>query len=116
MTTEVLQNTIEEYNRFCDAKKDQKFDREPGSLAPIKKAPFYALKMYPGGPNTQGGPKRNEKSQVVDSSGDPIPHLYSAGELGSVYGFLYPTGGGNLAEMIAFGRLAGENAFAEKPW
>jgi succinate dehydrogenase/fumarate reductase flavoprotein subunit len=72
--------------------------------------------MYPGGPNTQGGPKRNEKSQVVDSNGEPIPHLYAAGELGSVYGFLYPTGGGNLAEMIAFGRLAGESAVAEKPW
>ncbi len=116
MTANILQNTIEEYNRFCDAKKDQRFGREPGTLIPVKKGPFYALRMYPGGPNTQGGPKRNAKSQVVDSNGNSIPHLYAAGELGSVYGFLYPTGGGNLSEMIAFGRIAAENAVAERPW
>ncbi len=116
MTATVLKSTIEEYNGFCDAKKDQRFDREPGTLIPAKKGPFYALRMYPGGPNTQGGPKRNAKSQVVDSNGNAIPHLYAAGELGSVYGFLYPTGGGNLSEMIAFGRIAAQNAVAEKPW
>jgi len=116
MTPAILQNTIEEYNRFCEAKHDRQFDREAATLVPIRKGPFYALKMYPGGPNTQGGPKRNEKSQVVDSNGNPIPHLYASGELGSVYGFLYPTGGGNLSEMIAFGRIAGENAVAEQPW
>jgi succinate dehydrogenase/fumarate reductase flavoprotein subunit len=116
MTPSVLQNTIEEYNRFCETRKDQRFDREPATLLPIKRGPFYALRMYPGGPNTQGGPKKNAKSQVVDSNGKPILHLYAVGELGSVYGFLYPTGGGNLAEMIAFGRIAGENAVAEKPW
>lgn len=85
-------------------------------MIPVKKGPFYALKMYPGGPNTQGGPRKNAKSQVVDPSGNPIPHLYAVGELGSVYGFLYPTGGGNLSEMIAFGRVAGENVATEKPW
>jgi succinate dehydrogenase/fumarate reductase flavoprotein subunit len=116
MTATVLRDTIEEYNRFCAAKKDIKFEREAGTLVPVKKGPFYALKMYPGGPNTQGGPTRNAKSQVLDSSGKSIPHLYAAGELGSVYGFLYPTGGGNLAEMIAFGRIAAENAVNEKPW
>jgi len=28
---------------------------------------------------------------------------------------LYPAGGGNLAECIAFGRIAAENAVKEKP-
>jgi len=116
MTPKILQDTIEEYNRFCEARKDLKFDRDPPTLAPVKTPPFYALKMYPGGPNTQGGPKRNANSQVVDATGKPTPHLYASGELGSVYGFLYPTGGGNLSEMIAFGRIAAENAVAEKPW
>jgi len=116
MTPSVLHSTIEEYNGFCDTQKDPKFDREPQTLVPIKKAPFYALRMFPGGPNTQGGPKRNAKAQVLDSNGKPIPHLYAAGELGSVYGFLYPAGGGNLSEMIAFGRIAGESAAAERPW
>ena len=39
---------------------------------------------------------------------------YSAGELGSIYGMLYPVGGGNIAECIAFGRIAGENVVAEQ--
>jgi succinate dehydrogenase/fumarate reductase flavoprotein subunit len=35
--------------------------------------------------------------------------------LGSVWGMLYQ-GGGNIAECIAFGRIAGANAAAEKAW
>jgi succinate dehydrogenase/fumarate reductase flavoprotein subunit len=41
--------------------------------------------------------------------------LYTPGEFGSFFGFLYP-GGSNIPEAIAFGRIAGENAAAEKPW
>ena len=53
-------------------------------------------------------------AQVVDPDGKPIPRLYNAGEFGSIYGFLYQDGG-NLAECIAFGRIAGKNGAAEKP-
>jgi succinate dehydrogenase/fumarate reductase flavoprotein subunit len=42
-------------------------------------------------------------------NGKPIPGLYSAGELGSIYSFLYQ-GGGNIGECFAFGRIAGRNA------
>jgi len=41
--------------------------------------------------------------------------LYTPGELGSFFGFLYP-GGSNIPEAISFGRIAGENAAAEKAW
>lgn len=50
----------------------------------------------------------------MDPDGKPIPRLYNAGEFGSIYGFLYQDGG-NLAECIAFGRIAGKNGAAEKP-
>ena len=63
-----------------------------------------------GGMNTQGGPRRNSKAQILRADGLPVPRLYSAGELGSVLGKLYPAAGGNLSECIAFGRIAGENA------
>jgi len=116
MTPEALKATIGEYNRACEAQKDDKFGRDPKTLIPIKQGPFYAIKLYPGGPNTQGGPKKNAKAQVLDGNDQPIPHLYCVGELGSVYGFLYPTGGGNVCEMIAFGRICGENVVKEKPW
>jgi hypothetical protein len=34
---------------------------------------------------SQGGPRRNQKCQVLTPSGDPIPRLYNAGELGSFW-------------------------------
>jgi succinate dehydrogenase/fumarate reductase flavoprotein subunit len=40
--------------------------------------------------------------------------LYAAGELGSLFAWLYEAGGG-LAECIVFGKIAGLNAAAEKP-
>jgi succinate dehydrogenase/fumarate reductase flavoprotein subunit len=52
---------------------------------------------------------------VLDMDGQPIPRLYAAGELGSIWGVLYQ-GGSNNAESIAFGRIAGRNAAAESPW
>ncbi|MDP6101418.1 MAG: FAD-binding protein, partial [Dehalococcoidia bacterium] len=84
-------------------------------LVPISNPPYYAVKMWPGGPNTQGGPKRNHRAQILNVDGDPIARLYAAGEFGSVYGMLYPSGGGNIAECIAFGRIAGEHAAREEP-
>jgi hypothetical protein len=44
-------------------------------------------------------------------SGDNLPHKL---EICSVFQFVYQ-GGGNLAEGIAFGRVAGRNAAAERP-
>ena len=84
-------------------------------LAPIAQPPFYAIEISPCFINTQGGPRRNEKGQIVRPDGNPIRRLYSAGELGSIFGYLYQ-GGGNLGECMAFGRISGRNAAAEKPW
>ena len=64
--------------------------------------------------NTQGGPRRNKEAQIVDIDDAPIGRLYSAGELGSIYAFLYQ-GGGNIGECFAFGRIAGRNAAKEAP-
>jgi succinate dehydrogenase/fumarate reductase flavoprotein subunit len=83
--------------------------------APIDKPPFYAVELYPALLNTQGGPRRNTRSQVLDAFGEPIPRLYSAGELGSMWGIIYQ-GAGNIGECVVFGRIAGKNAAAEKPW
>jgi 3-oxosteroid 1-dehydrogenase len=52
---------------------------------------------------------------VIDVNGHPIRRLYSAGELGSIWGVIYP-GAGNVSECLAFGRVAGRNAAAEEPW
>lgn len=111
MDPATLRQTLTDYNRACDVGHDP-LGRPPHTLVPLE-PPFYAMRLWPGGPNTQGGPERNERAQVVSVTGDPIPRLYAAGELGSIYGMLYPVGGGNIAECIAFGRIAGENASSE---
>jgi len=84
-------------------------------LAPIKKVPFYVVELSPSMFNTQGGPRRNEKGQILRPDGTPIPRLYSAGELGSIYSYLYQ-GSSNIGECLAFGRISARNAVAEKPW
>ncbi|MBE9552155.1 MAG: FAD-binding protein, partial [Proteobacteria bacterium] len=47
--------------------------------------------------------------RVLNPFGEPIPGLYAAGELGSVFGHLYMSGG-NLAECFIGGRIAGREA------
>lgn len=112
---ENLEETVRRWNGYCETGRDPEFDRNVANLVPLRNPPYYGMPLYPGGPNTQGGPQRNERAQVLNVDGDPIPRLYSAGELGSPYGMLYPSAGGNLADCIAFGRLAGEGAAGEKP-
>lgn len=111
-----LMETIKNYNVCCKNGEDKEFQRPPATLIPLDTPPYYAVQLWPGGPNTQGGPRRNSRAQVLRADGSPVPRLYSAGELGSIYGMLYPAGGGNLAECIAFGRIAGENASEYPPW
>ncbi len=112
---EALQETVAKYNQYCSGKKDPDFKRRDNSLSPLATPPYYGMELALTLINTQGGPKHNTKAQTLDQDDKPVPRLYSPGELGSFFGFLYP-GGSNIPEAIAFGRIAGENAAAEKPW
>ena len=109
-----LEETVSRWNGHCQSGADADFGRT-SMLTPIEKAPFYAVELSPSMLNTQGGPRRNERSQIVRPDGSPIPRLYSAGELGSIYSYLYQ-GTGNIGECFAFGRIAGRNAAAEPRW
>ena len=115
MDPATLASTIATYNGYAKAGKDPDFSRPAKAMAPIQTGPFYATEVWPTGPNTQGGPKFDVKGRVLDVFGAPIPRLYKAGELGSIYGERYPAGGGNIAEILAFGRIVGENAAKERP-
>ncbi|MFH1169301.1 MAG: FAD-dependent oxidoreductase [Chloroflexota bacterium] len=108
-----LEDEVSRWNAYCRKGIDAGFGRKQADLIPLDSPPFYAVRLYPGGPNTQGGPRRNSRAQVVNPFGQPISRLYAAGECGSLYGMLYPMAGGNLAECIAFGRIAAENALRE---
>lgn len=78
----------------------------------IDEPPFYAVKLFPGGSNTTGGPKRNASAEVIDVFGEPIDGLYAAGELGQVSGLLYPADGANLGEALCYGQIAAESALS----
>ena len=110
-----LEETVDKYNGYAAAGTDVDFARPAEKMGPLETAPFYAIPLTRAILNTQGGAKRNKDARIVDPDDNPIPRLYSAGEFGSVYSFLY-NGGGNVGETMAFGRIAGRNAAAEEPW
>ena len=100
-----LAQTVDTWNTFCENGADLAFYRPVDTLTPIATAPFYAQLCAPEFLNTDGGPVRSAKAEVLDPDGNPIPGLFSAGEFGSIWCGCY-NGGGNLAEGIIFGRIA----------
>ncbi len=114
MDPAVLASSVATFNQYAKQGSDPEFGRKAAALALIEKPPFYATEIWPVGPNTQGGPKFDANGRVLDVFGKPIPRLYKCGELGSIYGQRYPAGGGNIAELLAFGRIAGRNAAKER--
>lgn len=114
MDPTILAGSVATFNQYAKQGKDPEFGRKAAALAPLQKPPFYATEVWPVGPNTQGGPKFDANGRVIDVFGKPIPRLYKCGELGSIYGQRYPAGGGNIAELLAFGRIAGRNAAKER--
>lgn len=113
MDAAALSSAIESWNGYCAAGRDPDFEREPATMGPVSEPPFYAIPLYPGGPNTKGGLRADAQRRVLDWDDKPIPRLYAVGEICSVFQFVYQ-GGGNLAEGITFGRIAGRNAATER--
>jgi succinate dehydrogenase/fumarate reductase flavoprotein subunit len=106
-----LVKTVDTFNGYARQGADPEFGRK--RLAALGNGPFYATEVWPCGPNTQGGPRFNAEGQVLNPYGQPIKRLYKCGELGSIYGERYPGGGGNLSELLAFGRIVGKRVAAE---
>lgn len=106
-----LDKALEKYNKHCHANDNQGEEDDWGRMCtvPVETGPFYALKIGPTLFNTQGGPRRNGKAQVIGIDGLPIEGLFEGGEMGSVFADMY-NGGGNLSETMVFGRYAGQNA------
>lgn len=56
-------------------------------VAPIRNGVFYVVELSPSMLDIRGGPRRNEKGQIVRPDGTAIPRLYSSGEPGSIYSY-----------------------------
>ncbi|GAA0577985.1 FAD-dependent oxidoreductase [Craurococcus roseus] len=76
-------------------------------VAPLERAPFYAVKVVPGDLGTFAGLRGDAHARVLDREGRPIPGLYAAGnDLASVMGGNYPGGGITLGPAMTFGYIA----------
>jgi len=112
-----LEQTVREYNANVDKGVDPQFGRSTlvagyGKPVKIEKAPFYAFPSTAVIIGTYGGALINEKAQVIDIFGSPIPRLYAAGEVtGGVHGGAYMTGTA-FGKALIFGRLAAKNILA----
>lgn len=106
---QALEQTLADWNRACADGCDHEFGRRADTMVPIVQPPFLAAEVWPMVINTQGGPVHDRDQRVLNPFGEAIPGLYAAGELGSVFGHIY-LAGGNLAECVVGGRIAGRGA------
>ena len=109
---EILRETVDEYNGFCDT-TDTQFYKPGRYLRPIYKAPFYACKIGPGAYGTVGGIRINDNCEACDKDFYPIPGLYAAGAdacnlYNDSYMFLLP--GNSMGFAVNTGRIAGMEA------
>lgn len=110
-----LADTVARYNAHCAAGHDADYGRSPATLQPLARPPFYAIEVVPAIVCTGGGARRNIESEVLGHDLAPIPRLYEAGELGSMFSNLYQNGS-YLTEAMISGRAAGRNAVRQAAW
>lgn len=121
-----LETEIARFNRFAETGRDDDFHRgesrqdryysdprvQPNpTLAPLQEAPFYAIAIYPGDLGTKGGLRCNDKAQVLNMQGQPIPGLYATGNCSAaVMGNSYPGAGATIGPAMTFGYIAARHA------
>lgn len=121
-----LAETLRRWNRDAAEGRDPDFgrgttaymrlqgdpDQRPNPcVAPILRAPFYAVKVGPGSFGTFAGLRTDAAARVLDRAGRPIAGLYAAGtDMASVMGGHYPAGGINLGPALTFGHIAALHA------
>ena len=113
---QVLKNTVDEYNSFCQKGYDALFAKKPEYLWPLTGKKFYAMKAHTAYLGTLGGIKVNHKMEVIDKQDNPIPGLYAGGiDIGGMWGDSYcmdVSAGLSSAVALNSGRIAGQNVLA----
>src|SRR5579859_4847485 len=121
---DALVATVERFNGFARAGKDEDFGRgESGydhyygdprmknpSLAPLTKPPYYAVVMVPGDLGTKGGLRTDVSARVLREDGSVIEGLYAAGNASApVMGHTYAGPGATIGPAVTFGYLAAQH-------
>jgi succinate dehydrogenase/fumarate reductase flavoprotein subunit len=120
-----LSATVEYYNAHAQAGHDPEFGRggsiyqrhlgDPGHapnpcVAPIERAPFYALRIYPADLGTAIGLRTDCHARVLRKNGTAIAGLYACGnDMGSIMNGNYPGPGITLGPALTFGYIAGRH-------
>ena len=115
---EPLKETIDKFNKGVAAGKDEEWGRYlQKDQKQLTSAPYYALRLTPKVHHCMGGVNITVEAKAKDILTDqPIPGLYSAGEVtGGVHGAVRLGSCGTL-DCLVFGRIAGQNAVKEKAW
>jgi len=122
LPAEALQETITRFNTDARRGVDTEFGRgsdeyeryygDPKvapnpTLAPLERAPFYAMSLHLGDIGTNGGLATDADARVLDANGVPIAGLYAAGNItASVMGHSYPGAGSTLGPAMTFAFIA----------
>lgn len=102
-----LKETVKKVNQYAKDGKDEEFNHR-GELVSLAKGPYYIEKAAPSVHHTMGGLVINDKTEVLNKDGQPIPGLYAAGELTGVIHGSNRLGGNAITDIIVFGRIAGQ--------
>lgn len=118
---ESLVATVNRFNDFARHGHDDDFYRGDSAydnyygdptlpnpnLAEIKKAPFYALRLYPGDIGTKGGLVVDRYARVIKENGEPIEGLYASGNCSaSIMGETYPGPGATIGPGMTLSFVA----------
>jgi len=107
-----LATTLKNYTKYVKNKKDEEFDRVHLTQT-LEEGPYYIIPVTPGIHHTMGGLKIDTQTHILDKKGNTIKGLYAAGEVtGGVHGG-NRIGGNAVADIIVFGRIAGETSASE---
>lgn len=101
---------IAKYNSYVDKQEDPDFHKPNFGNYKIDTPPFYATPRSPAVHHTMGGVKIDTLARVINTEGKAIPGLYAAGEVTGGIHAGNRLGGNALADIIVFGRIAGESA------
>lgn len=122
-----LKETARRFSAFANAGIDEDFGRgaslwdqnrggDPSNqpnptLGSIEQAPFYAMPFKASFLGTKGGPRTNERAEVLDAHDDVIPGLYAAGNvMANSFGSKGIGAGTTLGPCLTWGYIAGLNA------
>jgi fumarate reductase flavoprotein subunit len=111
-----LTATVNQWNKDQANSVDTLFGR-PINFFPLTTPPYYAAPLTWSISGMGGGLKINTKTQVLDTSGNVIPHLYAAGaSAGGIIGRIMQIQGVPLGAAYTMGRIAGTTASKETAW